>query len=63
LKDIDEDGHDDMVLRFQIHDTGIKCGDTSALLAGQIFGGTPFIGLSPLTTVQCRQKSQTFVSR
>ena len=63
LRDIDGDGHLDMVVRFQIQDTGIKCGDTSAFLAGQISGGPSFIGSSPLTTVQCKKPPQTFVSR
>ena len=59
LRDIDQDGHHDMVLRFQIQDTGIKCGDTSALLTGQISSGPSIIGSSPITTVQC--KKQTIV--
>ena len=59
VTDVDGDGLRDMILRFQILDTGIKCGDTSAFLAGQIAGGPSFIGSSPLTTVQCK----TVVSR
>ena len=27
-RDVDGDGHRDMVVRFEIQDTGIKCGDT-----------------------------------
>jgi hypothetical protein len=63
VTDVDGDGLRDMILRFQILDTGIKCGDTSAFLAGQIFGGQSFIGSSPLTTVQCKQEPPTFASR
>jgi hypothetical protein len=63
VTDVDGDGHDDMILRFQILDTGIKCGDTSALLTGQVSSGQSFIGSSPLTTVQCKKQPQTFVSR
>jgi hypothetical protein len=63
LTDVDGDGLLDMVLRFQILDTGIKCGDTSAFLAGQIAGGQSIIGSSPLTTVQCKQPSQPFATR
>ena len=53
LRDINEDGHFDMVLRFEIQDTEIKCGDPSAFLTGQTFNGVSFIGSSPITTVQC----------
>jgi hypothetical protein len=63
LTDIDEDGRQDLVLRFQILDTGIKCGDTSAALTGQISTGQSVVGSSPLTTVQCKQRAPTFASR
>ena len=63
LTDVDGDGLRDMVLRFQILDTGIKCGDTSATLTGQISSGQSIAGSSPLTTVQCKQQSQTGASR
>jgi hypothetical protein len=62
LTDVDGDGLRDMVLGFEILDTGIKCGDTSATLTGKISSGQSVIGSSPLTTVQCKQ-SQTFASR
>jgi hypothetical protein len=55
LRDVDESGHVDMVLRFRIQDTGIKCGDTLAFLTGQASPGASFIGSSPITTVQCKQ--------
>jgi hypothetical protein len=41
-RDVDGDGHRDMVLRFQIQDTAIKCG-ASAVLTGQISGGQSII--------------------
>ena len=56
IRDVDGDGHFDMVLRFQILDTGIKCGDTLALLTGQISNGPSIIGSSPIKTVECKQQ-------
>jgi hypothetical protein len=59
LRDVDGDGDLDMVLRFQIQDTGIECGATSAILTGQISNGPSIIGSNSITTVQCKQnKSQ-----
>lgn len=52
-RDVDGDGDRDLVLRFQIQDTGIRCGDTSAVLTGQISGGPSIIGSSPIQTIQC----------
>ena len=56
LKDVDGDGNRDMVLRFQISDSGITCGDTSAVLTAQTFNGLSITGSSPIKTVQCRKK-------
>jgi hypothetical protein len=53
LRDTDGDGNVDMVLRFHIQDTGIKCGNTLASLAGQTSSGLLIIGSSPIRTVQC----------
>jgi hypothetical protein len=54
LKDIDGDGNRDMVLRFAIQDTGIACGDTSAVLTAQTSNGLSITGSSPIKTVQCK---------
>src|ERR671910_521168 len=43
-RDVDGDGDRDMVFRFQIQDTGIRCGDTSAILTGQVSNGPSIIG-------------------
>jgi hypothetical protein len=57
LRDVDADGDIDMVVRFHILDTGIKCGDISAILTGQISGGPSIIGSSPIRTVQCGKQN------
>jgi hypothetical protein len=49
----DGDGEPDMVVGFEIQDTGIRCGDISAVLTGQISGGPSIIGSSPIRTVRC----------
>jgi hypothetical protein len=55
IRDVDGDGHFDIVLRFAIQDTGIMCGDNSASLTGQTSQGLSIIGSSPIKTVQCKQ--------
>ncbi len=56
LKDVDGDGNRDMVLRFQISDSGITCGDTSAVLTAQTSNGLSITGSSPIKTVQCKKR-------
>jgi hypothetical protein len=56
-RDVDGDGNRDLVVRFQILDTAIKCGDSSATLTGQAFSGASFIGSSPIRTVHCKQNN------
>ena len=60
--DVDGDGNRDLVLRFQIQDTRIECGDTSGVLTGQIPNGPSIIGSSPLTTVQCKKPNRLLSS-
>ncbi len=54
IRDVDGDGSFDMVLTFEIQDTGIRCGDTSASLTGKTSQGLSIIGSSPIQTVQCK---------
>jgi hypothetical protein len=44
-----------MVLRFEIEDTGIRCGMTSGSLTGQTTGGQFFAGSDSLRTTGCRR--------
>lgn len=56
LRDVDRDGDDDMILRFEIHATGVKCGATSLSLTGQTSSGIPIVGSSPIDTIGCMKK-------
>jgi hypothetical protein len=53
LEDVDEDGDTDMILHFNIQDTGIQCGDTSATLTGATFDGQAIKGTDSIMTVGC----------
>jgi hypothetical protein len=52
-RDVDGNGQRDLVLRFEIQDIKIECGDTSATLSGQTSNGESILGSSPIKTVQC----------
>ena len=54
-RDFDKDKDRDLVLRFEIRETGIECGDTSAILTGQTLDGIPVLGSSPIRTVNCKK--------
>jgi hypothetical protein len=56
IRDVNGDGRFDMVLRFEIQNTKIRCGDTSASLTGQTSQGLSIIGSSPIKTVQCNKQ-------
>jgi hypothetical protein len=54
VKDINRDGLGDLLLRFKIRRTGIKCGDTEATLTGKTFDGQAITGTDAIRTVRCR---------
>lgn len=54
FEDVDGDGDIDMILHFNTQDTGIQCGDTSASLTGQTFGGLAIEGSDSINTVGCQ---------
>jgi hypothetical protein len=56
LRDPNHDGQRDLILTFQIQDTGINCGDTSASLTGQTFTGFSILGSNPIRTVGCKKQ-------
>jgi concanavalin A-like lectin/glucanase superfamily protein len=54
LEDVDGDGDTDMILHFNTQDTGIVCGDTSASLTGETFGGQAIAGSDSIKTAGCK---------
>jgi hypothetical protein len=54
LRDVDDDGDIDMVLRFVIQDTGIQCGQTSAVLTGLTADGLSVRGADFINVVGCQ---------
>ena len=51
--DANGDSKLDLVLRFKIRETGIRCGDTSASLTGKTFSGQDIQGTDAIQTVGC----------
>jgi len=51
--DINGDGFPDMVFHFEMHDTGIVCTDSVAVLAGKTFQGDRFTGSDDIMTLDC----------
>ena len=56
VKDVNNDGLGDLLLRFKIPATGIACGDTEATLIGETFDGLSFDGTDLIKTVGCKSK-------
>jgi len=54
LEDVDGDGDTDMILHFNTQETGIVCGDTSASLTGETFGGQAIQGSDSIKTAGCK---------
>jgi CSLREA domain-containing protein len=57
VRDINKDGYRDLLLRFRIRATGIKCGDTDATLTGKTFDGQSFTGTDQIITRGCKYKN------
>ena len=54
LEDVDGDGDIDLILHCSTQATGIVCGDTSASLTGETFGGQAIEGSDSVRTVGCK---------
>lgn len=54
IEDVDGDSDLDLVLHFAVQETGISCGDSSASLTGETFGGEAIEGSDSIKTVGCK---------
>jgi hypothetical protein len=53
VEDVDNDGDPDLVLHFNTRETGLVCGDSTATLSGETFGGKPVTASDVIRTVNC----------
>jgi hypothetical protein len=56
IEDVNQDGRPDLILHFDTQATGIRCGDDSASLSGNTFGGQSVAGSDSIHTVGCKKK-------
>lgn len=54
--DVDRDGDVDLILQFNVRDTGIKCGDTSASITGKNLSGQLLKGADAINTKGCKHQ-------
>jgi hypothetical protein len=54
IQDVNGDGKLDLVLHFNTQETGIQCGDISAVLTGETIGGQAIAGSDLIRTVGCK---------
>lgn len=59
VKDTNQDGLGDLLLRFKLPHTGIACGDTDATLTGETFDGQSFTGTDSVKTVGCNKAKKS----
>lgn len=55
--DMNNDSLNDIMVRFQVADSGTECGDTSANISGETFSGEAIVGVDFITTVDCEGNS------
>jgi probable HAF family extracellular repeat protein len=54
VKDVNADRRPDLLLSFNIQDTGIQCGETSASLTGETMSGEVIQGSDAIATTGCK---------
>lgn len=54
IEDVNGDRKFDLILHFNMQETGIQCGDTSVFLTGETFGGQPITGFDLIRTLGCK---------
>lgn len=53
VRDVNKDGLGDLLLQFNVRDTGISCGETEAELAAETFAAGHFSEADLIRTVGC----------
>jgi hypothetical protein len=53
-QDYNRDGFSDLILIFNLSETGIACGDTKATLTGETYSGEAIQGSDSFTVKSCR---------
>jgi len=53
VEDVDNDGDADLVLHFNMRKIGLACGDSTATLSGETFGGEPVTASDVVRTENC----------
>lgn len=53
IEDADGDGDDDLVLHFRTQETGIRCGDTQAVLTGETSDGHSIEAVDLVNVIGC----------
>lgn len=51
MKDVNQDGLDDLLAHFLTEESGIAVGDEEACATGELLDGTPFEGCDSITTL------------
>jgi hypothetical protein len=53
VRDVDDDGDEDLALKFQIAPSGLTCASVRAFLKGETFAGSSFAASAMVAPVNC----------